>query len=143
MTTQKLREVHRHNLSVLIIADPAAIDDLAIDVQIENVRQTQLCAGDVPASDALVRVLPRIRAPIATFWGEQNAFFRSDAADCRRLLHAAHLDASIPMIPGTGQWTTYEAADVVNAALAGPWRFSKPVGSIDVVGCLCGGLEVL
>jgi pimeloyl-ACP methyl ester carboxylesterase len=111
-----------------MIADPAAIDDLAIDVQIENVRQTQLRAGGVPASDALVRALPRIRAPVATFWGERDAFFRSDAAERRRLLHAAHPDASIRMIPGAGHWTTYEAADVVNAALAALWKNNPCLG---------------
>jgi pimeloyl-ACP methyl ester carboxylesterase len=117
MTLQQIREVHRHNLSVLMIGDPAAVDDLAIDVQIENVRQARLRAGGIPASDALVRVLPRIRAPIATFWGGRDAFFRSDAAKRRELLHAAHPDASIRMIPGVGHWTPYEAADVVNATL--------------------------
>src|SRR3546814_7483636 len=65
--------VHRHNLAALMIADPEKADDLAVYIQVENVRRARTRAGDIPLSDTLLRVLPRIRARLNSILGGREA----------------------------------------------------------------------
>src|SRR3546814_14480700 len=56
-----------------MIADPDKADDLAVYIQVENVRRARTRAGDIPLSDTLLRVLPRIRARLYGIWGGRDA----------------------------------------------------------------------
>jgi pimeloyl-ACP methyl ester carboxylesterase len=68
------RAAHRHNLSVLMIADPAKVDDLAVAVHAENVAKARFRTGDIPASSTLADALPAVRAPITYLAGDRDAF---------------------------------------------------------------------
>jgi hypothetical protein len=51
-----------------MLGDESAADDLAVFLQIENVRRARFKSGDVPASDALLQALPGVKARIAGIW---------------------------------------------------------------------------
>lgn len=125
-TEREIREVHRENLRRLMLADPAAADDLAVALQMENVRRARFRSGDIPASDALLRALPRIRARIAGIWGERDAFAAPDLDARRATLARFAPDLDFRVVPGAGHWACYEAADSVNAALLDALKDGRP-----------------
>src|SRR3990170_577513 len=65
MTPAEVMEAHRENLRVLMLGDPEKADDLAVHVQMENLRLARFKSGGIPASDTLLRALPAVRARIA------------------------------------------------------------------------------
>jgi pimeloyl-ACP methyl ester carboxylesterase len=117
MSETAMRGVHRANLKMLMLGDPAAADDLAVDLQIENVRRTRFKSGDIPASDVLLRALPALRAPLTAMWGERDAFVAPRLDDRRRVVQRVYPHADIRVLPGAGHWAIYEAAETVNRAL--------------------------
>ena len=117
LTPDELRETHRQNLRILMLADPAAADDLAVHLQMENVRRARFKSGGIPQSDALLRALPAVRARIAGIWGERDAFAAPYLDDRRQTLARFQPDLEFCIIEGAGHWVLYEAADRVNAVL--------------------------
>ena len=62
MTAADIERVHAENLRILMIASPRQVDDLAVFVQMENIRRARFKSGTTPASDVLAKALPAIRA---------------------------------------------------------------------------------
>jgi len=117
MRPDEVARVYRENLRILMLADPDKVDDLAVFLQMENVRQARFKSGDIPTSDALLRALPAIRARIASIWGGCDAFVGPNLEARRRVLAGVQRDLDFRVIEGAGHWVTYEAADRVDAAL--------------------------
>lgn len=131
MSEAEAREVHRANLRRLMLGDPTAADDLAVDLQIDNIRRTRFKSGDIPASDVLLRALPGIRAPLTALWGERDAFVAPRHEARRRAVTAAHPTADVRVLPGAGHWAIYEAAETVNRELVEIFSPAPPAGSRD------------
>jgi pimeloyl-ACP methyl ester carboxylesterase len=117
MASEEIRRVHRENLRILMLGDPASADDLAVSLQIENLRRARFKSGTIPQSDVLRQALSAIPAHIAAIWGERDAFTGGRLDECRRVLASIQGDLDLRVIEGAGHWVTYEAADQVNAAL--------------------------
>jgi pimeloyl-ACP methyl ester carboxylesterase len=120
MTAADLERVHRHNLGALMIADPRNADDLAVHLQMENIRRARFKSGTIPISDFLLKALPSIRARLGGIWAERDAFMGPRAehiAEGRRILASVEPDLDFRVIAGAGHWAIYEAADAANAAL--------------------------
>ena len=117
LTLAEARAAHRENLEILMIADPAQIDEAAVDVQMENVRRTRFKIGAIPFSDALVRALPRISARLVAVWGARDVFPASPPELRHATLAAHHPEVDFRLIDGAGHWANWEAADAVNAML--------------------------
>ena len=119
MAPGEVRDIHRENLRRLMLADPARADDLAVHVQLENVRQARFRSAGIPESDALLRALPAVTARLAGIWGEHDAFAVPYLEDRRRTFARFQPGVDFRVIEGAGHWVIYEAADRVNAALLG------------------------
>ena len=117
MTHEQSRQVHRENLRTLMIAGADKVDDLAVSLQIDNLRRTRFKSGDIPQSDTLLKALPAIQARVSGIWGRRDAFAGANLEECRRILASAHPELDFRVIEGAGHWTPYEAADQVNAIL--------------------------
>ncbi|HEX9125166.1 MAG TPA: alpha/beta fold hydrolase [Methylomirabilota bacterium] len=117
MSREEIRGAHRANLLALMLAKPESADDLAVSLQIENLRRARFKSGTIPQSDVLRRALPLIRARIAGIWGGSDAFADGRLDACRRVLTSAQADFDFRVIEGAGHWVPYEAADQINAAL--------------------------
>jgi 2-hydroxy-6-oxonona-2,4-dienedioate hydrolase len=117
MTPDEIGRAHRENLRILMIADPDRVDDLAVHLQVENLRRARFKSGTIPESDVLSQALPAIRARIAGIWGARDAFAGESLEDYRRVLASVQRDLDFRVIAGVGHWTTYEAAAEVNVAL--------------------------
>jgi pimeloyl-ACP methyl ester carboxylesterase len=116
MSSEEIRGAHRANLLALMLAKPESADDLAVSLQIENLRRARFKSGTIPQSDVLRRALPLIRARIAGIWGGSDAFADGRLDACRRVLSSAQADLDFRVIEGAGHWVPYEAAHQINAA---------------------------
>ena len=117
MTHDESRQAYRENLQALMIASADKVDDLAVSLQIDNLRRTRFKVGDIPQSDTLLKALPAIQARITGIWGRYDAFAGANLEECRRILASAHRELDFRVIEGAGHWTPYEAADQINAIL--------------------------
>jgi pimeloyl-ACP methyl ester carboxylesterase len=114
---QARRDTHRVNLSRLMIADPAKIDDLALAIQDWNTVRSRLRTPALSRSGAILRAIDRLQSPLNGMWGEFDAPANPRGPERAATLRAHRPDADIRVIPGTGHWAAYESADTVNAIL--------------------------
>jgi pimeloyl-ACP methyl ester carboxylesterase len=117
MTREEVEGAHRENLGILMLADPASIDDLAVRLQIDNVARARFRSGDIPTSDAFLRALPAIQARIVAIFSTRDAFVGSTLEARRRLLATRRPDLDFRVLDGPGHWAIYEAAPQATAML--------------------------
>lgn len=117
MTPAQLRSLARRNLEILMLADPRAVDDFAVHMQVTNTMRAVTKSRWVSATPALRGRLPLIEAPLAAMWGEWDwtawPFFRERVAAIR----AIRPDARIAMVPRAGHWAMYEQPKAFERAL--------------------------
>jgi 2-hydroxy-6-oxonona-2,4-dienedioate hydrolase len=109
--------VHRDNLAILMLADPARIDDLAVYLQSENALRGRVNSPVIAMTDTLTRMLPQVRGRIAGIWGERDATAMEDLPARARLLRGIQPRAPFVAIGDAGHWVQYEAPGAFNAAL--------------------------
>jgi len=114
---EERRDTHRINLGRLMIADPAKIDDLAIEIQDWNTIRSRLRTPALSRSGAIMRAIDRLQSPLNGMWGELDAPANPKGAERVATLRALCPEADIRLIPGVGHWAAYEAPDTVNAIL--------------------------
>jgi 2-hydroxy-6-oxonona-2,4-dienedioate hydrolase len=125
MAPEEIVGAHRENLRILMIANPESVDDLAVFVQMENVRRARFKSGTIPTSDALLQALPSIQARITGIWGGRDAFVGPHVEERRQALASVQRDLDFRVIGGAGHWVSYEAADQVNASLLDMLRANR------------------
>ena len=108
---------HRDNLLRMMLANPASVDALALEIQEQNTKHARLNSGFMWMSQALRDALPRVRGHVHAFWGEHEMPDRALLNVRIGLLREARPDAEITVIPHAGHWVFYEATDRFNAAL--------------------------
>jgi 2-hydroxy-6-oxonona-2,4-dienedioate hydrolase len=117
LTGQERWDTHRTNLNRLMIADPAKIDDLAIAIQDWNTVRSRLRTPAISRSGVIMRAIDQLRSPLNGMWGELDAPANPKGPERAAVLRAHRPDADVRVIPKTGHWAAYEAADTVNAIL--------------------------
>lgn len=117
MAPEAIRHVHRENLRALMLARPESADELAVTLQIDNVRRARFKSGTIPVSDVLLRALPAVRAHLGGIWGGRDAFTSHHLEESRAVLATADPEIETRVIGPAGHWVNYEAAEPVNALL--------------------------
>jgi pimeloyl-ACP methyl ester carboxylesterase len=108
---------HRENLLRLMLASPARVDALALEIQEQHSKRTRLNSGFMWISAVLHDALPRVHGRVHALWGEHEMPDRA-LLDVRiGLLRETCPDAEIAVIPEAGHWLFYEAADGFNERL--------------------------
>jgi pimeloyl-ACP methyl ester carboxylesterase len=110
--------IHRHNLGVLMIADPSKIDELAVYIQSQNAPRGRVRSRRFSRTDTLARALPLVKARLDGIWGERDATARSHLEERARVVRSFQPGARFEVIAGAGHWAQYEAADRFNQVLA-------------------------
>jgi 2-hydroxy-6-oxonona-2,4-dienedioate hydrolase len=118
MSADEVAAMQRVNLGILMFHDKSRIDDLAVRLQCENVARARVKSRGFAHMDLLRPVLPQIAAPLGGIWGERDVTAYPWVADRRGLLRQVQPDAFFAVIPGSGHWVMYEAADAFNRVLA-------------------------
>jgi pimeloyl-ACP methyl ester carboxylesterase len=114
---QARRDTHRANLGQLMIADPAKIDDLAIEIQDWNTVRSRLKTPAISRSGAIMTAIDRLQSPLNGMWGELDAPGNPKGPERVATLRAHKPEADIRLIPKTGHWAAYESPEIVNAWL--------------------------
>lgn len=112
-----VRQVLRHNLQVMMCADPASITEETVDLHYANVRRCRFDGRRFSVSNRMGGTLPQIVCPIQTVWGERDALAAPDVhariAVCRAAVPGIRAD----IVPGSGHWVQYETPEPVNRFL--------------------------
>lgn len=119
MTPAELRSLARRNLEILMFADPANIDEVAIHMQMTNTTRAVTKSRWISRAATLARILPTVAAkvPIAGIWGDLDSTAHPHLDQRERLLRDLRPDADFRVIPGAGHWVMYEAAEAFNRTL--------------------------
>jgi pimeloyl-ACP methyl ester carboxylesterase len=116
MTREQLRELTRTNLGMLMIADPARIDALAIAIQEANVVTARVKSRRFANTDAMVGALRQSRPErLNAIWGSKDVVADGAFAVREALLRSIRPDVAFELIPGAGHWVPYEAPAAFNA----------------------------
>jgi 2-hydroxy-6-oxonona-2,4-dienedioate hydrolase len=116
-TDQEKREAHRKNLGILMIHDPAKIDDLAVHVQAENAERSRVRGKHVSTTGSLAQSLAGFKGRLAGIWGEHDATAAPYLPERRAFLQELQPGASFDIIPDAGHWVQYEAHEAFNRRL--------------------------
>ncbi|HEY4041967.1 MAG TPA: alpha/beta fold hydrolase [Rhodopila sp.] len=123
---QERRDTHRTNLNRLMIADPAKIDDLALEIQDWNTVRSRLRTPAISRSGVIMGAIDRLQSPLNGVWGELDAPANPRGPERAAILRAHRPEADVRVIPRTGHWAAYEAADTVNAMLLDMLARTRP-----------------
>jgi pimeloyl-ACP methyl ester carboxylesterase len=134
LSDQAAREaVHRHNLGILMMADPRNIDELAVYLQSTNTVRGRMNSRRLSRLGTLPDVLPQLQAPLRGIWGDQDHGIRGRVEVFAERLASMQAGAALSVIPGAGHWVQFEAADQFNAVLlerlATPYCGKRDAGS--------------
>lgn len=115
-----LRAAHRRNLAWLMIADPARIDDLAIDIQLDNVARARVKSRRFAASTGTLDALPAARpGRLHAIWGEHDQVAVGAFAEREAVLRAIRPDVAVHLVADAGHWVAWEQPDRFDDLLVG------------------------
>lgn len=116
MTEDELREVHRHNMTTLLFADPANADELALEMQVRNAARVRVRSHTSAATSILLEALPAVRARLGAIWGGRDPFLPA-RGDREAVLRRFDPGVPIHIVEGAGHWVPYEGAAPFNRRL--------------------------
>ena len=108
---------HRANLLNLMIAEPAHVDALALEIQEQNTQQSRLGILNDRTHPYLPSAFAGFTGTVNAVWGERDQFIAAHLRDRIAALRAARPRARVHVFPGAGHWVGFEAADRFNAWL--------------------------
>lgn len=109
MTEHEERAVAAHNLGAFMIADPARVDALAVEIQNRNTaRRPGLNSRLFSRTRRALEILPDITAPVAAIWGTRDPTVGELLPARRRAVEVAAPGAITASLPGCGHWIMQE-----------------------------------
>lgn len=108
---------HRANLATMMIADPAAIDELAVEIQERNTVLGRFRSRSFANSTLLTDALARTALPVCSLWGARDQIAAERVGERIAAVLRARPDARTGRIPGAGHWVMYEAPDAFDVAM--------------------------
>ncbi|WP_354004879.1 alpha/beta fold hydrolase [Ramlibacter albus] len=118
-TADKRAEVHRRNLGILMLHDPAAIDDLAVHLQAQNVGRDRMRRRSLAMTDIVKRTLPRLQCRFDAVYGEHDALYDELMPELTAVIESMPNKRELVFIPRAGHWVQYEQAEAFNEAVLG------------------------
>lgn len=112
-----LADAHRTNLAVVMFADAANIDDLAVHLQARNVPLSRMKSRLIAVTDTLRDMLPDVTARLAGIWGDGDGYAAPYMEERHALFQSIQPGCEIRVIPGAGHWVMYEQPAAFNATL--------------------------
>ena len=110
------RAALKANLLGLMLHHPDSADDLAIHMLLPTAKAARLQVPQLVVPDRLVKILPRVRAPVDAIWGELDLPHPDPAAQ-EAALRAIQPDLIFEVIAGAGHWAMYERPEAFERAL--------------------------
>lgn len=117
MSEADRREIHRETLAILMIAEPSRIDDLAIELQAQNIARARFRSREFARSDTIKQALATVPVPVHAIWGERDVLAWPDMGAVRRAISTHRPDLDFHVVPDAGHWVMYEQPDAFNRTL--------------------------
>ncbi len=109
----------RANLNTMMLADPANIDPLALELYVSDVVRCRMRLPSLgpfrPLVDAIPELAPHVRLTVVS--GERDQIFADVLPDQQASLDRLRPEARFHLLPGAGHWVMYEAAEAFNRVL--------------------------
>jgi 2-hydroxy-6-oxonona-2,4-dienedioate hydrolase len=109
--------IHIHNLGVLMMANPTAIDALAVYIHSTNLDQDRMKRRRLAYSDFLLQRLKELSCPVYGIWGALDILCLEKHDSVKTALQQTQNFRSLHFIPDAGHWVQYEAAPAFNTKL--------------------------
>jgi pimeloyl-ACP methyl ester carboxylesterase len=110
-------EVHRANMRVLMLHDPANIDDLSLRLHAANLDRDRMRRRRIARTDLLARTLPTFECRVDGIWGAFDQLYAGKMEELAALLRGVPNFRELVLVPDAGHWVQYENAGAFNAAL--------------------------
>lgn len=111
-------EIHRHNLGVLMLYRPEAIDALALALHAANVVRDRMQRRRLARTEALKQALQQVRCPVWAVYGREDVLYRGRTEALAAAFAAGPQFQGLTLIDEAGHWVQYERAAAFDAALA-------------------------
>lgn len=115
MTPAQERDVHRHNLSAMMLQHDSSITEDVIDLQAANVARDRMRRRRIARTDVLAQAQAHWALPVHGIWGENDALYRGTMD---RIPSRLPKLKSFTRIPDAGHWVMFEQPEAFHAALA-------------------------
>lgn len=114
---QDRRDVMRHNLLQIMLANSASVDDRTLDIQAENIRNARFDSRRISLQARLLNDLGSVTVPLQLIWGALDHLAYPSIAARADLCRGVRPEARVDIIPSAGHWVQYEQPAVFNEAL--------------------------
>ncbi len=111
------RAVHRHNLGVLMLHDPAGVSDAVVDLHAANMARDRMRTRRLVRTDAMARALRALRCPLDAIYGAHDALYAGHWDRLEALLRTVPALRGLHMVDGAGHWVQHEDPAAVLALL--------------------------
>lgn len=127
MSEPELAEVAAHNVRVLMVADPARADALAVEIQQRNTRRRPgLVSRTFSRSRTVLDILPRLGGTVAAIWGTKDPTVGPYLDERVAGVRTAAPDAAIAVLDGCGHWIMQEQPDALAAFVTDTMQRDMP-----------------
>ena len=109
--------IHRHNLAVMMLHQPAAICDLALRLHAANVVRDRMKGRSLSRTDVLARALTQVQCPLFAIYGSEDALYQGKLDALEKALQQTADFRGLSLFDDTGHWVQFERANAFNAAL--------------------------
>jgi 2-hydroxy-6-oxonona-2,4-dienedioate hydrolase len=110
-------KIYRGNLEKLMVRDPAAIDDLAMMLHLENMSKGRLRSRGIARKYPAAPDLLGISCQLNFIFGDGDVTLDPGLDAIRTYVDIHHAGAGFTVVPEVGHWVQYEAANQFNLAL--------------------------
>ena len=117
MSEAEASPLYRRNLQKLMFGDPAAADDLALAIQVDNMAKARLRSRGIARSRVLADSLKGLPCTLTCIIGEKDATLDPDLETNRDYIAEILPEARFYVVPRAGHWVQFERAETVNTLL--------------------------
>lgn len=119
LSAEEAEAIYRGNLEKLMVHDPAAVDELAMTLHIENMTKNRLRSRGIARRTIAADSLAGLSCQLGFVFGDKDPTLDPDLDGIRAAAAEIQPDAPFHVFPDTGHWVQFEAADRFNALLPG------------------------
>lgn len=115
-TLEERADILRHNLNVLMLRDPASVDELALYIQQSGTSLERAKGRSLARTDVLFSLAKKWQCPVFGIWAEEDALYVNQMQSLRDAVVQLGL-CDTHYIKSAGHWVQYERASCFNEAL--------------------------
>jgi len=117
MPEAEKQAIFRQNMAILMFADAANMDPLALHIQAVNTERNRIRSRPISLTDRLKRAIPEISAPVSLIWGAEDVTAIGFIEARTDHLRSVQPDARVEVMGEVGHWVQYEDAARFNERL--------------------------